>query len=58
MWYITIPIEDTTYTQTVDDIDSSDIQQTISGDLDGESNTDSTKETESSTQEKEEVDGE
>lgn len=54
LWFITIvgfilyeynslPVEDTTYTQTVDDIDSSDINQSIGGELDGESETDSKK---------------
>lgn len=43
--YYSLPVEDTTYTQTVDDIDDSDIQQTIGGDLNGESETDSTKST-------------
>lgn len=43
IWYITTPVEDTTYTQTVDDIDNSDINQQIGGDIDGTSNTDSTK---------------
>lgn len=47
IWYITLPVEDTSYTQTVDDIDNSDIQQQIGGDVDGTSNTDSTKDTES-----------
>ena len=55
IWYITLPIEDTTYTQTVDDIDSSDIKQVIGGDLDGTGNTDSAEEEESSSQEKEEM---
>lgn len=50
IWYITLPIEDTSYTQSVEDIDDSDIKQTIGGDLDGESETDSTKDTESNTQ--------
>ena len=44
IWYITLPVEDTTYTQTVDDIDESEITQNIGGDLDGTSNTDSTEE--------------
>lgn len=44
MWYITLPVEDVTYTQTVDDIDESEITQNIGGDLDGESNTDSKEE--------------
>lgn len=44
IWYITLPVEDTTYTQTVDDIDESEITQNIRGDLDGESNTDSKEE--------------
>ena len=44
IWYITLPVEDTTYTQTVDDIDESEITQNIGGDLDGESNTDSKEE--------------
>ena len=44
IWYITLPVEDTTYTQTVDDIDESEINQNIGGDLDGESNTDSKEE--------------
>lgn len=44
IWYITLPVEDTTYTQTVDDIDESEITQSIGGDLDGTSNTDSTEE--------------
>ena len=41
--YFTLPVEETSYTQTVDDIDESEITQNIGGDLDGESNTDSTK---------------
>lgn len=56
IWYITLPVEDTTYTQTVDDIEDSDVRQVIGGDLDGQSNTDSSQETESST-EKEKIDG-
>jgi len=44
IWYITLPVEDTTYTQTVDDIDESEITQNIGGDLDGTSNTDSAEE--------------
>lgn len=44
IWYITLPVEDTTYTQTVDDIDESEITQNIVGDLDGESNTNSKEE--------------
>lgn len=44
IWYITLPVEDTTYTQTVDDIDESEITQNIVGNLDGESNTDSKEE--------------
>ena len=44
IWYITLPVEDTTYTQTVDDIDESEITQSIGGDLDGTSNTGSTEE--------------
>ena len=58
IWYITLPVEDTTYTQTVDDIDDSDVKQVIGGDLDGTSNTDSTEKEKSSSQEKEEVNGE
>ena len=41
--YYTLPVEETSYTQTVDDIDESEIQQNIGGDSDGTSNTDSTK---------------
>lgn len=47
IWYITLPVDDTSYTQTVDDIDNGDVQQQIGGDLDGTSNTDSTKDSES-----------
>ena len=47
MWYITLPIEETTYTQTVDDLEDSDVRQVIGGELDGESKTDSTESTES-----------
>ena len=44
MWYITLPVEETTYEQSVDNIDSSDVRQTIGGDLDGESETESDSE--------------
>lgn len=41
--YYTTPVEETQYTQSVDDIDESDVRQVIGGDSDGTSNTDSTK---------------
>ena len=41
MWYITLPVEETSYEQSIDDIDNSDIKQTIGGDSDGESKTES-----------------
>ena len=37
--YYTLPVEETSYEQTVEDIDSSDVKQMIGGDLDGESET-------------------
>lgn len=50
MWYITLPVEETTYEQTVDDIDSSDVRQVIGGDEDGQSETEGDTEEESDTQ--------
>lgn len=41
--YYSLPVEETTTTQTVDDIDNSDIRQIIGGDDNGESETDSTQ---------------
>ena len=37
--YYTLPVEETSYEQTVEDIDSSDVRQIIGGDEDGESET-------------------
>ena len=39
--YYSLPVEETTYEQSVDDVDNSDIKQSIGGDLDGESETES-----------------
>lgn len=50
MWYITLPIEETSYEQTVEDIDSSDIKQVIGGDSDGQIETESDAEKESNSQ--------
>ena len=50
MWYITLPVEETTYEQTVDDIDSSDVRQVIGGDEDGQSETEGDTEEESNSQ--------
>lgn len=50
MWYITLPVEETTYEQTVEDIDSSDVRQVIGGDEDGQSETEGDAEEESDTQ--------
>lgn len=47
VWYITLPIEETTYTQTVEDAEDNDITQTIGGEIDDESNTDGQEEKES-----------
>jgi len=39
--YFTTPVDETSYEQTVEDIDNSDVRQMIGGDLDGESEAES-----------------
>lgn len=39
--YFSLPVEETSYEQTVDDIDDSDVRQIIGGEEDGESETES-----------------
>lgn len=46
MWYITLPVKETSYEQTVEDIDSSDVRQIIGGDEDGESEAEGNQEEE------------
>ena len=48
--YYTLPTEETSYEQTVEDIDSSDIKQIIGGDTDGQIETESDAQEERSTQ--------
>ena len=45
--YYTLPVEETSYEQTVEDIDSSDVKQIIGGDEDDESETESDAQEES-----------
>ena len=47
VWYITLPIEETTYEQSIEDIDSSDVRQIIGGEEDGQSEAESNQEEES-----------
>ena len=47
MWYMSLPIDDATTTQTIEDITDGDIHQ-IGGDYNGESNADNTESQESS----------
>lgn len=49
MWYLSLPTDTETMTQTVEGIDSSDIKQ-VGGDYNGESNTDSEENTQSNTE--------
>lgn len=42
MWYLSLPVDDTTTTQTIEDIDDGEITQ-VEGDYSGESNSNSTE---------------
>ena len=49
MWYISLPVEEGTTSQTIDDIDNSEIRQ-IAGDYNGESDSENNLQTQSNTQ--------
>lgn len=41
IWYISLPVDETTGEQTIEDIDNSSINQVMDGDVNGESKTES-----------------